>query len=513
MTKRNLDTSVFKDAEMMAAAESYEASIMPASDSAEQGKSVTNEVKQLILDDHIEFGYNDERRAFIRRKVKNHYEVYGVDSLEFHDYVYSRYDAATQKVLARAIYDVIAEYFGVYARTHGSFKKVALRTSEHNGNLYLDLCNENWEVVEITSNGWHIIANSPIWFCRTPDMNALPIPDSNGSYTDLQNFNEVLNFGGNSNDSLTLVTGWLIGGLLCDHAKPILVLQGTAGAGKSTASRIIRSVIDPAKRKNLISRPRPTVDSLAIDTMHQHTLAYDNFSAGSITPEVSDMLCTIATNQSYSKRSLYTDSDEVLVKLGRSVIINGIDDLAKRQDLLDRSIVLEVVPVTKRRPEKEIYAWFDEHHPLILGALLNVAVDSLKHHGESTYSNGRMVDWCRFIEDGHRRLNAIRTYFGDVYDKNRHQSVMDTIETNPFVSGILEIMGSQSELRIQKAQLINKIKQLDSYDPYDNRGAIPKSNQVKGRLKRDQPILKQAGITYIESQSHGKKYVEFKREQ
>ena len=177
------------------------------------------------------------------------------------------------------------------------------------------------------------------------------------------------------------------------------------------------------------------------------------------------------------------------------MIINGIDDLAKRQDLLDRSIVLEMKAPAHRKSENELYQWFEQQHPLILGALLNAVSDSLKHHGESKYSNGRMVDWCRFVEDGHRSLNMTGAYFGDIYDRNRHKSVMDTIETNPFVSGIIELLGDTSKLRLPKSELVTKLRNLDSFVPYENR-AIPKANQVKARLARDQPLLKQAGIEY-----------------
>lgn len=473
-------------------------------------QSIATQIRKLVFDNHVEFGYNDEKRAFARVKVNGHHEVYAIDSVAFHDYIYQLYDKTTQNVLPRNTFDAVTEYFGVYARTSGQNHNVVMRVGQLQGKIYLDLCNDRWEAVEITADGWQVISDSPVWFYRTNDMGALPYPDHDGSYQDLEQLKTCLNFAVKPNSSaIDLVVGWLLGSFLCDNARPILILQGTAGAGKSTASKIIRSIIDPAKRKELISRPRPKVDSLAIDAIHQHTLVYDNFSTGSITAEVSDMFCTIATNQSYSKRALYTNSDEVLVKLGRCVIINGIDDLAKRQDLLDRSIVLEMKAPAHRKPETELYEWFEQQHPLILGALLNTVSDSLKHHGESTYSNGRMVDWCRFVEDGHQSLNMTTTYFGDTYDRNRHKSVMDTIETNPFVSGIIELLGEDKSKRFTKSELVTKLRNLDSFDPFENRGAIPKANQVKARLARDQPLLKQAGIEYEESASRGKRYVEF----
>jgi hypothetical protein len=69
---------------------------------------------------------------------------------------------------------------------------------------------------------------------------------------------------------------------------------------------------------------------------------------------------------------LYTDDEEKLFESTRQVIINGIEDLASKGDLLDRGIFvyLPPMPKEKRRPERELWAKFDDAHPRILGALL-----------------------------------------------------------------------------------------------------------------------------------------------
>ena len=42
--------------------------------------------------------------------------------------------------------------------------------------IYIDLCNEKWEAVEITSEGWRIVQNPPVRFRRSRGMQPLPIP-------------------------------------------------------------------------------------------------------------------------------------------------------------------------------------------------------------------------------------------------------------------------------------------------------------------------------------------------
>ena len=71
-------------------------------------------------------------------------------------------------------------------------------------------------------------------------------------------------------------------------------------------------------------------------------------------------------------------------------------------------------------------------------------------------------------------------------------------------------MDGKKQWRGKKSELVSELKKLDSYDPYENHGAIPKTNKVAERLRRDQPILKQVGIEYEETKSKGNMYVTFK---
>jgi hypothetical protein len=60
----------------------------------------------------------------------------------------------------------------------------------------------------------------------------------------------------------------------------------------------------------------------------------------------------------------------------RPIILNGIEEIATRSDLLDRCIVLElpVIAKEKRRPEADFWREFEQVRPGILGALLIIAL-------------------------------------------------------------------------------------------------------------------------------------------
>ena len=70
---------------------------------------------------------------------------------------------------------------GAEARFDGAEHKTHLRVAEHEGEIYLDLCNAEWRAVQITADGWSMASKPPVKFVRTARMRSLPEPESDGS--------------------------------------------------------------------------------------------------------------------------------------------------------------------------------------------------------------------------------------------------------------------------------------------------------------------------------------------
>lgn len=64
------------------------------------------------------------------------------------------------------------------AEFDGPEREVYVRVAEHGGNIYVDLANEGWQVVEITASGWRVVDGeaAPVRFRRPRGMLALPTP-------------------------------------------------------------------------------------------------------------------------------------------------------------------------------------------------------------------------------------------------------------------------------------------------------------------------------------------------
>lgn len=83
--------------------------------------------------------------------------------------------------------------------------QVFTRVAPYRDCIYIDLCNERWEVVEITSKAWQVVRDSPVRFRRSRGMQPLPDPARGGSISGLRN---LINIGDDKNWILLL--SWLV---------------------------------------------------------------------------------------------------------------------------------------------------------------------------------------------------------------------------------------------------------------------------------------------------------------
>ena len=73
------------------------------------------------------------------------------------------------------------------ARFDGVERYVYLRVAEHGNKIYMDLCNDNWNAVEIGPDGWRIVDAPPVVRVRrTSGMLPLPNPESGGGLDELR---------------------------------------------------------------------------------------------------------------------------------------------------------------------------------------------------------------------------------------------------------------------------------------------------------------------------------------
>ena len=175
-----------------------------------------------------------------------------------------------------------------------------------------------------------------------------------------------------------MIRAFLVAALRPGFPLPILVAKGEQGAGKSTACRVISSLIDP-RTSALRGVPREVRD-LTAAARNSWLVCFDNLSR--LPEDLADAACRLATGGGFGGRQLYSDHDEAIFDATRPLVFNAIPDLGTaRPDFLDRALIVEFLSITPegRRDEAEFWREFSERRPRILGALLDAAVAGLRN--------------------------------------------------------------------------------------------------------------------------------------
>jgi hypothetical protein len=390
----------------------------------------------------------------------------------------------------------------------GPERSVHLRYAAHGGCIYIDLANKNWEQVEISESGRRIIPSheSPVRFRREQGMAAMCYPAEQGSFEPLRG---ILNL--DSEADFILMVSWLIGAMNPKGPFPIMVLVGEQGSSKSTTAKMLKGLTDPATI-GLVALPKCERD-LAIAAQRTWTLPYDNLSK--ITDGMSDAFCRLATGGGFRTRTLYTNEDEMMFSSVRPLIMNGISDFVTRQDLADRSILINLpsIPEHRRLPEKALYERWREARPLIFGAIcdaLSTSLRNLPHVELPTYP--RMADFAQLIVAAEPVLPWKSGAFLQAYFENREKMIDVALEADEVATAVIalveqtanaEWVGTATELKdALDAVVDDRTRRLRSW---------PKQpNMLSNRVRRCATFLRSKGIHYERGKS-GNRYIVLRR--
>jgi hypothetical protein len=389
------------------------------------------------------------------------------------------------------------------AQFDGPEREVHVRVAGHDGVIYVDLANERWESVEITPGGWRVVSgeDTPVRFRRPRGMRALPTPKKGERDTLDDLLRSFINVA--DDDILRLIVAWLVQAFRPIGPYPALILQGEQGSAKSTAERLLRSLVDPSTAP-LRTTPRSERD-LIIAATNSWVVAFDNIS--SLPPWCSDALCRLSTGGGFSARELYTDSEEVLFDATRPVILNGITDVATRPDLLDRAltITLPPIPEEKRRPEAQLHQEFEEALPFILGALFDGVAGALGTvEGVRLEGMPRMADFAVWASAAESALGWEPGTFMAAYAGNRTEATENALEADPVAGAVRQFMTDRDEWIGSPTELWKALNRLVDEDVRHTKEWPGAANALTARLKRLAPALRDVGIEYSEPSRVGK---------
>lgn len=345
-------------------------------------------------------------------------------------YYQSRGKAANGENLAAA-----KNVLGFKARFEGPRHVLHNRFAAHDGALWIDLADEGQRAVRVTPDGW-TVTTPPILFRRFGAQAPLPEPRTGGDLRKLLSFVNV-----RAEQDEVLLLAWLTTAVLGHVARPILDLYGPQGSAKTTAAKMLRALTDPsAAASNRLSHQD---DELALTLETNAVPFFDNVTA--IPARAAELLCQAVTGGGFSKRELYSDSDEIVYSFRRAILITGINVPTHAPDLLDRLLLVQLDRVARedRRPDAGLWHAFDAAVPAIFGGLLDALAGAMRVHPETERTVStleRLADFTLWGASVAEALGFGRAAFLDAYSENVARQTDEVLEADPVARAVRDLV-------------------------------------------------------------------------
>jgi hypothetical protein len=202
--------------------------------------------------------------------------------------------------------------------------------------------------------------------------------------------------------------------------------------------------------------------------------------------------------------------EETIFEFLRPIILTGIDSLATRSDLLERSILINLlsIPEEKRLTEDELKTKLEQVQPRVLGAILNSVSQTLK---ALPYTNPkkltRMADFAKWAISSETALGLTPGSFLLAYGNNRATAHETALESSPVAVAIQNLMRERQFWEGTATDLLAKLETLISEKITSSRQWSNNPVHLGKTLTRLAPDLRAIGIDIMSKKSNGQKII------
>lgn len=352
------------------------------------------------------------------------------------------FEAMVTKVLQKDQAQNAAAILEFRARASGVRHVSCLRVAELEGIIYVDLGRLDGLAIEVTKDGWSVIANPPVRFIPG-SRGELPIPQPGGS---IEQFAKHFNL---PSDDVLRAVAFMIGTFNLAGSYPILFIEGEQGTCKSTLADLILALTDPPKgAKSARFSFSPDEKDLHVSAQGARVLCFDNIS--NFKAPAADALCRIATGAASTSRKLYTDDEEARLVVQRPVMATCIGLPSSRADLLSRAVRIKTLPVVRRRTEAAVMRGFEEDRPQMVGFLMDCVSRALQNRDaiEEAADAGeiqlpRMGDFGLFVEAASPKLGLDRGEFSNLIRHEQAVMQAEAAQTNSVGAALMQYFSKE----------------------------------------------------------------------
>ena len=422
------------------------------------------------------------------------------DSIQW---IKSIYESATGEFYSDELYKTSLSVIISHAITDEiKIENIFSRIAFVNGEIFYDLCNNNYELIKITKDGYQIvnIGHDTPMFRRKSS----PLSQVSPKTSKLKNpIDDLCNLLKIQQTHKQLFKIHLTSLFLESYPIPLMIFHGEQGSAKSTITSTIKKIIDPSP-ENLASMPKK-IDDLNIHLYNKYLSNFDNISY--FDQEVSDNLCSAITGHTHIKRELYQDSKEIILSIQTRIILNGITPNIEYPDLMQRSIFYETkyIPKKDRLTEEEFNRKINLLIPSLLGQIFTILsnvlsiINSVK---PEIKTKERMADFTVYGECISRSLNYDNFTFLESYKHNLDSNSLGAAESWEIIDIVLGLFKDKKlPFEITLNEVYNnavKIADEKSIDRKSKYSKFPKSkSKLTGQLTRFSESFRNSGYQIL----------------
>ena len=227
---------------------------------------------------------------------------------------------------------------------------------------------------------------------------------------------------------------------------------------------------------------------------------FSRTSKASMPDYISDIICRLTTGQGFRTRELYTNMGEVILKLKRSIIINGINRASYKPDFIDREcpIHLGVMPESRRMTDADIRAKAEALIPKVREFIISIIPKAMELYSQvESELRGklpRMADFVIWGECGIRAMGFPAMSFYNAYMEAKHEETVDVARDTLIISAIQGLMANREEWKGTTKDLLDMLESFVTENQRKSK-AFPKDERRLGRALRELlPTLHELGF-------------------
>lgn len=420
---------------------------------------------------------SSSKQTFVRVALGDSVQAIPIHSPAFRNWLIDKFDRRTGRspnpaLLRRVIQFLENRAFHDLDHLHPVFHRIARAAQDGVEHVVLDLAHETGKAIDITPAGWTVTAEAPGLFMHQRASLPLPEPDPAAPPLPLTALRSLLNPA--TDLDFHRILCWLAAAMQPTGPYPILLIQGAPGSGKSTAARMLHTLIDPSTAP--LSELPVTQHRLLEHAYHNRVLAFDD--VGHLGPRLSSTFSQIATGAGFTLREVRENRAPVQSTVQRPIILTAGDGFTPLPEIAGLALTVHTAPLTPetRRTEADLWNRFNALHPNLLAALCTAVSTALRP--ETHPPNDAMTQNLPHCADAF--VWTCRTAILPLADVR----AAFTPDPDPFVQSLTTFMETRPEWTGTAAELLDQLPAA----------AAPNARAISVNLRHAIPLLQSAGI-------------------